>query len=141
MSLTYEFSAEGEAGAGAHYNDTSRPLVKDERIGTGNKDRKLPTTPLATTNSLASLQTDEQVNILNTINSLRQCGLDGILSLPQIGSLRRSIIREKLSVGGYHRETVSAEGKSVYSICYRDYYAAFNHSVDLDSHHPRQGKA
>ncbi|TAQ91221.1 hypothetical protein B7494_g444 [Chlorociboria aeruginascens] len=38
----------------------------------------------ATTNSLDSLQSDEQRHVLNIVDSLRQCGLDGILSLPQL---------------------------------------------------------
>jgi hypothetical protein len=36
------------------------------------------------TSSLDALQNDEQSKILNIVDSLRQCGLDGILSLPQL---------------------------------------------------------
>jgi GTPase SAR1 family protein len=40
--------------------------------------------PPASTSSLDALQNDEQRKILNIVDSLRQCGLDGILSLPQL---------------------------------------------------------
>ncbi len=34
--------------------------------------------------SLDALQTNEQVQLLNTVDALRTCGLDGIISLPQL---------------------------------------------------------
>jgi GTPase SAR1 family protein len=40
--------------------------------------------PPASTSSLDALQNDEQRKVLNIVDSLRQCGLDGILSLPQL---------------------------------------------------------
>src|SRR4051812_25777666 len=39
---------------------------------------------LTTADSLDALQSKEQLQVLNTIDSLRSCGLDGILSLPQL---------------------------------------------------------
>lgn len=40
--------------------------------------------PPASTSSLDALQNDEQRKVLNIVDSLRQCGLDGIISLPQL---------------------------------------------------------
>lgn len=36
------------------------------------------------TPSLDAIQTSEQKKVLNIVDSLRQCGLDGIVSLPQL---------------------------------------------------------
>ncbi|CAJ2509310.1 Uu.00g143360.m01.CDS01 [Anthostomella pinea] len=41
-------------------------------------------TKLTTTSSLEELQTDEQRRILDTITQVRKCGLESIISLPQI---------------------------------------------------------
>lgn len=34
--------------------------------------------------SLEALQSEEQRKVLNIVDSLRQCGLDGIVALPQL---------------------------------------------------------
>jgi GTP1/Obg family GTP-binding protein len=39
---------------------------------------------MTTTSSLESLQTDEQRRVLDTVSQVRKCGLDSLLSLPQI---------------------------------------------------------
>lgn len=50
------------------------------------------TPPLAAemklTSSLEDLQTDEQRRVLDTVAQVRKCGLDSILSLPQLVVLR-----------------------------------------------------
>jgi hypothetical protein len=61
------------------------------------------------TSSLDALQNDEQSKILNIVDSLRQCGLDGILSLPQLVV----VISEKLRIRSNHRDSVPKEGESV----------------------------
>lgn len=39
---------------------------------------------MASTTSLESLQSDEQSRVLDTVQQLRKCGLEGFLPLPQL---------------------------------------------------------
>jgi hypothetical protein len=53
--------------------------------GTGPKIRnKIPKKDVDITGSLEELQTDEQRRILDTVAQVRKCGLESILSLPQL---------------------------------------------------------
>ena len=47
-------------------------------------DGSTPAPPAISTTSLDALQSTEQRRVLNIVDSLRQCGLDGIVSLPQL---------------------------------------------------------
>ncbi|KAI9768061.1 MAG: hypothetical protein M1840_005095 [Geoglossum simile] len=47
-------------------------------------DDLAPDPPTVSTSSLDALQSAEQRGVLNIVDSLRQCGLDGIVSLPQL---------------------------------------------------------
>ncbi len=43
-----------------------------------------PAQALETSSSLEGLQSDEQRNVLNNVGQLRKCGLESMLSLPQL---------------------------------------------------------
>lgn len=43
-----------------------------------------PTTYIPITASLEQFQTDEQRHVLDTVAQIRECGLDGVLSLPPL---------------------------------------------------------
>lgn len=49
-----------------------------------NPENGNPAQALKTTSSLEGLQSDEQRNVLNTVDQLRKCGLESMLSLPQL---------------------------------------------------------
>ena len=56
--------------------------------GTADSDQPEDTTPaldiMADTTSLEELQTDEQRRVLDVVSQVRKCGLESVLSLPQI---------------------------------------------------------
>ena len=64
-----------ESFAGGSSNETDG--VKDHQIIIKSEDLSTPST-------LAGLQTDEQRKVLDTVADIRKCGLESILSLPQL---------------------------------------------------------
>jgi len=58
-----------------------------------------------TNSSLENLQTDDQRRVLDTVAQVRKCGLEGILSLPQLvvcGDQSWSLVRRNLRAGLMH---------------------------------------
>jgi len=64
-------------------NGVVTPVESDQEIK-GTKQGRRGAVDLNTTSSLEDLQTDEQRRILDTVAQVRKCGLESILSLPQL---------------------------------------------------------
>ncbi|PMD57289.1 dynamin family protein-like protein [Hyaloscypha bicolor E] len=64
-------------------NGVVTPVEGDQKIK-GTKQGRRGAVDLSTTSSLEDLQTDEQRRILDTVAQVRKCGLESILSLPQL---------------------------------------------------------
>jgi GTPase SAR1 family protein len=64
-------------------NGVVTPVEGDPKIK-GTKQGRRGAVDLSTTSSLEDLQTDEQRRILDTVAQVRKCGLESILSLPQL---------------------------------------------------------
>jgi len=66
-----------------NYSPTLLPLDRQNSTATLDSLPGEQHIPISTS-SLDALQSDEQRQVLNIIDSLRQCGLEGIVSLPQL---------------------------------------------------------
>lgn len=60
----------------------SQQAVTNEVRANGSKTNALP--QMSTSPTLEKLQTDEQRRVLDTVSQVRKCGLESVLSLPQI---------------------------------------------------------
>jgi GTPase SAR1 family protein len=71
-------------GQAAMANGVMTPVESNQKIIKDAKQSHRGAVDLSTTSSLEDLQTDEQRRILDTVAQVRKCGLESILSLPQL---------------------------------------------------------